>query len=180
MAKKDLRKREKNIYLILNFLLIAGMLIALFLLYEHFSATASEFCKFGKSFDCGIVNKSPYANLDGISYLLTIDFKLPLPLINVSGMGFLFDLLTSNAFLGFLTLLFLFGLLASFRRGRDFLWIQQRNALRWAKGVLIFGVAYGFYLFLIQHFLLKTYCFFCLLLDAILILSLVFVWRLGK
>jgi uncharacterized membrane protein len=54
--------------LILNVLLVIGMLLSLFLVYEHFSPAASKFCTFGESLDCGIVNKSPYANLDGISY----------------------------------------------------------------------------------------------------------------
>ena len=92
-------KLTKNKFKIFNVVLIIGMLISLFLVYEHFSPSASKFCTFGNSFNCGIVNKSPYANLDGLSYLLTIDFKLNLPMITISDINPFFDLITSNAFL---------------------------------------------------------------------------------
>lgn len=175
-------KDEKNlaIYPTLFIILIIGMLTSLFLLYEHFSPSASRFCSFGNSFDCGIVNKSPYANLDGIFYLLTIDLGLPIPLIDISGLGVVFDFLTANAFLGFLTLLFILLLIMAWRKGRNFLWIKNKNALKWARGVLILGVIYGFYLILVQHFILKTYCIFCLVLDLVLIASLILVWRIKR
>src|SRR3990172_4923957 len=67
-----------KLFILLNIFLVIGILSASFLLFEHFVPAASKFCTFGQSIDCGIVNKSPYATLDGISYLLTIDFKLPL------------------------------------------------------------------------------------------------------
>lgn len=180
--EKRMIKNEKNlvIYSTLYIVLIIGMLTSLFLLYEHFSPSASRFCSFGNSFDCGIVNKSPYANLDGIFYLLTIDLGLPIPLIDISGLGVVFDFLTTNAFLGFLTLLFIFFLIMSWKKGKNFLWIKNANALQWARGVLIFGVVYGFYLILVQHFILKTYCIFCLVLDVVLITSLILVWRIRK
>jgi uncharacterized membrane protein len=171
---------KKRIMLALNIFLVLGMLVSLFLLYEHFAETGSEFCSFNGDFDCGIVNKSPYANLDGISYLLTIDLGLPIGLINISGINFFFDFLTANAFLGFLTLLFVYLLVSNSRKGKGFLWISGDGGLKWVRGILIFGVAYGFYLFLIQHFVLKTYCIFCLTLDVILVVCLILAWRLKK
>ena len=78
---------------LLNVVLVIGMLISLFLVYEHFSPSASKFCTLGANLDCGIVNKSPYANLDGLSYLLTIDYGLPLPLIDISGINLLYNYL---------------------------------------------------------------------------------------
>ncbi|AJF61161.1 TPA: hypothetical protein HA239_05105 [Candidatus Woesearchaeota archaeon] len=165
---------------ILNVLLVLGMLVSLFLLYEHFSPNASQFCNFGAGLDCGIVNKSPYANIDGLSYLFTIDFGWSLPLINLSGMNWFFDLLTANAFLGFLTLVFLFFLAKAHKEKKGFLFIEKNSTLNWMKGITAFGVAYGFYLFLIQHFILKTYCVYCLALDVILVASLVVVWRMKK
>lgn len=153
------------------------MLISVFLIYEHFSLTASKFCTFGNNLDCGIVNKSPYANLDGISYLLTIDFNLPLPLINISGINLFFDFITTNAFLGFLTLLFVLLLNLNYKKSK-FLFILKGRNVKWIRGVLIFGVIYGFYLFLIQHFILKTYCIFCLALDLIIIISLIISFRI--
>lgn len=163
----------KKKYLILNIFLILGMLIALFLVYEHFSESASEFCSFGASLDCGIVNKSPYANLDGISYLLTIDFGLNLPFINIAGINPFFDFLTSNAFLGFLTLVLMFFLARANYKNKEFLFIKRDKTINWMLAIAMFGVAYGFYLFLIQHFVLKTYCIFCLGLDITLIGQLI-------
>lgn len=160
-------------YLALNIFLILGMLIALFLVYEHFSESASEFCSFGASLDCGIVNKSPYANLDGISYLLTIDFGLNLPFIDIAGISPFLDFLTSNAFLGFVTLLFMFFLARANYKKEDFLFIKRDKTIHWMLGIAVFGVAYGFYLFLIQHYILKTYCIFCLALDVTLIGQLI-------
>lgn len=159
-------------------LFVVGMLVALFLVYEHFSPSASKYCTFGESFDCGIVNKSPYATLDGISYLLTIDFGWSLPMINLTQYGAFVELLVSNAFLGFLTLLFLFFLLKAYTKHKSFLWIKSNRILAWMKGILVFGVLYGLYLFLIQHFILKTYCLFCIVLDLILLSSLLMVWRM--
>lgn len=163
----------------LNIFLVVGMLIAAFLIYEHFSTTASKFCTFGEGFDCGIVNKSPYANLDGISYLLTIDFNMPLPLIDISGINLFFDLLTSNAFLGLLTLLFILLLNSSHKKDK-FIFVEKKNNVKWIRGLLIFGVLYGFYLFLIQHYILKTYCIFCLALDLAMILALIISYRIKK
>ncbi|MEK6915629.1 MAG: vitamin K epoxide reductase family protein [Nanoarchaeota archaeon] len=164
---------------LLNLFLIAGMIISAILIYEHFSVSASKFCSFGPSLDCGIVNKSPYANLDGISYLLTIDFGLPLPLLDISGINFFFDFITANAFLGFITLLFILLLNLNYKK-KKFLFVEKGNNLKWIRGILIFGLVYGFYLFLIQHFILKTYCIFCIILDVLIIASLVMSFIIKK
>jgi len=164
---------KNKLSILLNILLVIGMLSALFLVYEHFSPTASKYCTFGESFDCGIVNKSPYANLDGISYLLTIDFGLPLPLIDISGINWFFDLITSNAFWGFLILLLIFLLRTKFKN-KKLLWITPEKNTKWVIGLLTFGLVYGgIYLLAIQHFILKTYCIVCLILDAVLLVSVI-------
>src|SRR3989338_10845320 len=153
---------KKNKYFkLMNIFLIIGMLISIFLVYEHFSPSISKFCTFGDSFDCGIVNKSPYANLDGISYLLTTDFNLPLPLIDISGINWFFDFITANAFLGFITLLFILLLNLKHKKNK-FMFVSKRDNLKWIRGILIFSLVYGFYLFLIQHFILRTYCILCI------------------
>jgi len=172
-------KKNKH-FRLTNIFLIIGMLISLFLLYEHFSPSASKFCTFGDSFDCGIINKSPYANLDGISYLLAIYFALPIPLINFADVNPFFDLITSNAFLGFLTLLLLFFLVKANYKEQKFWFIEKNKTFKWMKGITLFGVIYGFYLFLIQHFILKTYCIFCIALDIVLIALLFIVWKIEK
>ncbi len=171
--------KKKSVSHVLPVLFVLGMLVSLFLTYEHFSPEASKWCTFGSSFDCGIVNKSPYASIDGISYLMTIDFEWNIPLINLTQYGFFAELFTSNAFLGFLTLVFLLFLLRAYRKKTSCLWITANNVLRWMQGILIFGVLYGFYLFLIQHFILQTYCILCIALDIILVISLIIVWRMN-
>ena len=170
--------KKKLYFNLINIFIIIGILIAAFLIYEHFSPSASKFCNFGKSLDCGIVNKSPYANLDGLFYLLTIDFGISLPasLMTISDSGVFLDLITSNAFLGALTLLFLLLLTRANYKNSKFLFIKKGATKRWMKGITLFGVLYGFYLFLIQHFILKTYCIFCLALDATLLTLLILTW----
>lgn len=162
---------------ILSIVLIIGMLISLFLVYEHFSPKGSELCHIIAGFDCGIVNKSPYANLDGIFYLLTIDLNLNLPLVNVSDKSVILDFLTANAFLGFLTLLLIY--ILNKNPNKKVLWINPNENRKWILGLLIFGVIYGAgYLFAIQHFILHTYCLFCILLDLVLIISLILALKI--
>lgn len=162
---------------LLSIFLIVGILISAFLIYEHFSATASKFCSFGNNLDCGIVNKSPYANLDGFSYLLTIDFNLPLPLIDISGINVFFDFITTNAFLGLLTLFFVLMLNLKYKKDK-FLFVKRKSNVKWIRGIMVFSILYGFYLFLIQHYILKTYCIFCLALDLMIIVSLIISFKI--
>src|SRR3989344_3243113 len=128
--------KKNKLSIILNALLIIGILSALFLVYEHFSATASKYCTFGESFDCGIVNKSPYANLDGLSYLLTINFNLPLPLLDISGINWFFDFITTNAFLGLLTLFFVLMLNLNYKKEK-FLFVDRKSNAKWIRGIMI-------------------------------------------
>ena len=160
-------------------LFFVGMLASLFLIYEHFSPT-SKFCTFPQSFDCDMVNKSPYAHVDGLSFLLTEVWELPLPLVNISSQHWLLDLVTSNAFLGFLTLLFLYGLYRTYFSHKNFLWIRYERSLVWMKGIILFSVLYGLYLFWIQHSILKAYCVVCLILDAVLLSLFVVIWKLKQ
>ncbi len=164
----------------LNVLLILGMIASLYLLYEHFAPVASKFCKFGNSFDCGVVSKSPYSNLDGISYLLTIDYQLPLPLIDIAGVHPILDFLTTNAFLGFLMLLFLLALINAHVRNRSLLGIPSWRMPKLITGLIVFSIAYGMFLIYIQHYILKTYCILCLTLDAIFLATAVLWWRIQR
>ena len=172
---------QKKRVVALQILLVIGMLVSLFLVYEHFSTKQSKFCTFDDSpFDCGIVNKSPYASLDGISFLLTLDFGLPIPLVQIDEIHWILDLLTGNAFLGFLTLLFVFFLIRAKQKEKGLWWIKEAHVQRWIAWLLTFGVLYGAYLFFIQHYILKIYCLFCLILDLILITACIIAWTLGK
>ena len=173
-ARSVNQKTKRIIYI----LLVIGMLISLFLIYEKFVPDAAKYCSFGTSFDCGIVSKSPYANLDGLSYLLTIDLGLNLAIIDISGINGFFDLITSNAFLGFITLGFMLLISNAYFNKKPFLWIKKKDTLKWLKSITLFSVLFGIYLFLIQHFILKTYCILCITVDIILISLLIIIWRM--
>ncbi len=170
----------KKKFIIACILLLLGIILSLFLSYQHFSTSAGKFCTFGDSFSCDIVNKSPYSNLDGISYLLTIDFGLNLPLVDISSINWFLNLITSVAFLGFLLISLIFLMLIFYNEKKDFLFVKHNRIFLWARFMLIFGVLFGIYLFLIQHFILKTYCILCIALDIILIILLFTIWRLEK
>lgn len=166
---------EKKFFVFLNVLLLLGIAVSLFLVYEHFSPNASKFCTFGNYFNCGIVNKSPYANIDGVFYFLVIDLGMKLPLLDISGKNFVLNLLTSDAFLGFVTLIFLFLVLNNWRSDKGFLFVTKDKAVTWMRAISLIGILFGFYLLAVQHFILRTYCIFCIALDIILaILTLAF------
>lgn len=164
---------SKQKYLLLSGLLVLGMLISLFLLYQHMALTPI-FCFANEEYNCDIVNKGPYSNLEGISYLLTIEYGWNLPLIDFEGK--FFNILTSNAFLGFVTLLILLGMVSAAYKKEPFYGIKKEKVLPWIRWIFVWSVFYACYLFFIQHYVLHTYCLFCLGLDAVLVLSLVVVW----
>ncbi len=170
---------KKNQFKLFFFFIVLGIALSLFLLHEHFAETPSTICNVGASFDCGVVNKGPYANIDGLSYLLTIEWGLPLPLIQFPDNKVL-DLLTANAFFGLLTMVALLGMAWNYYKGKNFLFLSSERILPWMKKSLLGGVLYGGFLFFIQHSVLRTYCLFCLGLDFVLISLLILVWYSSK
>jgi len=155
---------------LMSIVLLIGILLSLFLLYEKYDASASVVCTFGESFNCGTVSKSPYAQVDGIFYLMAIEYGWPVPLIDISGKGFIFDLLTSNSFLGFITLLFLFGLHITKKK---FLFVASRDKDRITRIIVALSVLYAAYLLYIQHSILQTYCVFCIGLDFVILVAFI-------
>ena len=174
----DFKKLIKNKYFVLNVLLILGMLDSAFLMYEHYAPAATSFCSFGEGVDCGIVNKSPYATLDGLSYLLTIDYGLPIPLIDIAGIHPILEFFTMNSTLGLITLLFIAFLLKLQKDKKDFKFIKHEKIDLYVRGILGFGIFYGMYLVYIQHWIIKTWCPFCLVLDALLITLFLVHWKM--
>ncbi len=167
---------KNDVSRLIYIILFIGVAISLFLLYEHFSPTGSEICNISEQLNCDTVNKSPYSTADGIIYLLVFDLGISFPYVDIAGMNVLFEFILTNAFLGFVTLLFTLFLYRSYENKRDFLWIKKDKSSDWLKGITLFSVLYGGYLFLVQHFILRTYCVFCLSLDLILIILAIFVW----
>lgn len=156
------------------------MLVSLFLVYEHFSESAEKWCSFGSSFDCGIVNKSPYASVDGFLYFLLFDVGVQVPLLNLSQYGFLADLLTTNAFIGFLTFLYLFLSVSAIAKNKSFFGMRPKRQGIVAKWILWFSLLYAFYLVYIELFVLKTICLFCIVLDILIVLGLIFVYKISE
>lgn len=150
-------------------LIILGILAAGFLLYEHYTPSPSKFCNFGSNFDCGIVNKSPYSTIDGFFYLLAVDFKLPVPIYNIP---------IPVAGMGSLTLIILGILGYGVFNNKSIFGLSPEKALRSAKILLVLALLFSLYLFLIEIFLLKTYCIFCIILDIILICLTIIVFTL--
>jgi uncharacterized membrane protein len=169
-------KQDRNFHII-QMIVVLGMLISLYLLYQHFSPSSSVFCNFGEGLDCGIVNKSPYSTLDGITYFLVFDLGLNVKLLDFRNYGFLIELLQTNAFLGFLILLTKLFLLRAHKKQKHFSFIKQHRVLSWLKVLSLLSIVYGIFLIYIQHSILKTYCVFCLVLDLVLIIIFIYVWR---
>jgi uncharacterized membrane protein len=160
---------------IIQFVLLIGIFVALFLLYEHIVPSASKYCSFSPAFDCGAVNKSPYSTLDGVSYFLTIDLGLPFPIIDIASKSLFLSVLFSVAFLGFLFFCIIIGLMEIYSRGQGPFDINGEKALKWAKGLMVFGVIFAAYLLSVQKFILQTYCVFCLTMDAVILVALILI-----
>src|ERR1700751_6245156 len=71
-------------YLLISILSIAGMLVSVVSLQRHYAKSASEFCDFSQKFNCDIVNRSEYSEVQGI----------PVAAIGVLGYATLFFLST--------------------------------------------------------------------------------------
>ena len=149
-------------------LFVIGLILSGVLIYEKFVEVGSSFCTFGGGLDCGVVNKSPYSKIDGFFYLLAVDFGLSIPV------SFFPDIpLFSNAMISLIFFIVLIFLQYKYQTGQAIGEISREKLNKLIDGLLIVGVCYGFYLFLVMHFILFTYCIFCILLDVVLISCLV-------
>ena len=169
---------KKRVATWLKIVSILAMLVSLFLVYEHFSEAAERFCTFGESFDCGIVNKSPYASIDGILYFLLFDVGVNVPLLNLSQYGPLIDFLTTNAFWGFLTFLFVFLSAGAIGKEKRLFSMETRTIRCVLLWLLWFSVVYALYLVYIELFILKTICVFCVALDVLIVVALILLYNL--
>ena len=55
---------------VIALLALFGVAISLFSLYHHFSRSKTSFCDIGQSFNCDLVNRSPYSVVAGIPVAL--------------------------------------------------------------------------------------------------------------
>ena len=171
---------KKKVFTIAKVIAVLAMLVSLFLIYEHFSEGAEQFCTFGESLNCGVVNKSPYASIDGILYFLLFDAGIQVPLLNLADYGHFIDLITTNAFWGFVTFLFVFFSVRAIEKKKKCFGMDVKKQLRVLKWVLWLSILYALYLVYIELFVLKTICLFCIILDVLIVLTLVSVYLIGR
>lgn len=148
---------------------VLAIIFSSLLIYEHFKTTSSEFCNIGNKLDCGVVNKSPYSNIDGVFYFLNIDLGFPVPLI---------DFPLPVSVLGFLT--FLFILISSYKLNskKKFLKLNKSQLIKTLKILLILSILFSLYLLYIEKFILLMYCIYCIILDVLILIETILVFKL--
>ena len=146
---------------------VIAILVSSFLVYEHYKTTPSKFCKFGASFDCGIVNKSPYSNIDGIFYFMNFD------------MGFswvpLLEMPIPISALGILTFLLIFLMSCKVERKKAFFGLKPMQQVKLMKWLMALSIIFALYLVYIEAYVLLFYCIYCLILDALIITEAILI-----
>ena len=163
----NLKKRLKWI----RVLAVLAILVSLYLTFQHFEKGDSNFCVFGASFNCNLVNKSPYATVDGILYFLTYDLELATPYVSIP---------IPNAIISVLVFTFVFLAAGSLSMGKSFLGMERNALITTLKLILYLSLAYAIYLAYIEAFILLNYCIFCIALDVLIIVILWLVIGLHK
>lgn len=145
MEKTEIRKLvERRVKWVLG-LSAVGLLITVYLTYQHYKPAGTSFCNLSNFFNCDIVNKSIYAELFGIPV----------------------------AVFGFIAYLFIFlislGMLQRWNFQRAHVWLRAGNvlkALHWFVGV---GVLFSLVLTYIEFFKLYAVCILCLTQQVVII-----------
>jgi len=155
--------KKRNIgFIILIILAIIGILDSSYLLKLKLTDSAS-FCDQLVGFDCGTVNKGAYSEFPPWTFTAWVDAGLPtIPNSTLGIIGFVFVLVMS-----------LYALSQK----------NKKKIHKITKIILIFltiSFIYGLYLIYIQKFVLRTWCLFCLVLDAVILLSLITAYMMYK
>ncbi len=79
-----MRRSPRWVFVTISVLSVIGIAVSSVSLYHHYGSSKSNFCDFGESFNCDIVNRSTYSSLFGI----------PVALIGILGYGTLLALAT--------------------------------------------------------------------------------------
>ena len=80
----DVAARKRWWFVIIAILSFAGMIVSAVSLQRHYAKSATEFCDFSQKFNCDVVNRSEYSEVQGI----------PVAAIGVLGYATLFFLST--------------------------------------------------------------------------------------
>jgi uncharacterized membrane protein len=155
-------KKRAILLIVLIFLGIAGILDAAYLAKLKYTDTES-FCDTLQGFDCGTVNKGAYSEFPPWTFIWWVDKGLPSAPNAVLGViGFVV-----------ISMLSLYALQLKDQK-------KQHKIIKYILALLIISFIYGMYLVYIQKFVLRIWCLFCLVLDAIIILSLIITYILYK
>tara|TARA_Y100000310_G_scaffold28141_1_gene26785 strand:+ start:1471 stop:1989 length:519 start_codon:yes stop_codon:yes gene_type:complete len=163
-------KRGKKFKLI-KIVSVLAILLSLFLIYEHYDPTPSQFCTFGESFDCNVVNKSPYSNIDGVFYFLGFNLGLPVPLLNIP---------IPVAAVSVLVFLYVFLSAGAIEKKKNLVGIKPARQLKILKWLMALSILFALYLFYIEKFILLMYCIFCIALDVLIFINAMLIYGVKK
>jgi uncharacterized membrane protein len=62
----ELLARNRTLFVLIAILALAGVVISAVSLQRHYAKSSSDFCDFSQQFNCDIVNRSEYSELEGI------------------------------------------------------------------------------------------------------------------
>ncbi len=135
---------------------ILAIIVSGILTHAHYKEDPSEFCVFGDKFDCDIVNKSPYSNLDGIVHFLNTDLGIPFPDLYIPIPVALISILVFSAVFA----------------------LSFKPKPRILKTLMILSMLFALYLVYIEAFILLAYCIYCIILDILIILETILIWKI--
>ncbi len=151
MKNLKIGSKQFNVFQYLVLLCALAIPITLYLTYKHFAVDGSSICNINARWNCEIVNKSEYAVLFGV----------PVSLIGLFG----------YLFMGFLSYVLYKGKnLIKFNK-----FLNQDNLKKILTFSIIGGVGFSLYLTMVEAFILKTYCLFCVAQQIIIILMLALI-----
>ena len=70
VAQTAAKQTQHQLMTAIALIAIAGMAVSCVSLYEHFATSTTSFCNFNQSFNCDLVNRSPYSAVLGIPVAL--------------------------------------------------------------------------------------------------------------
>ena len=113
--------RSRILYLFIAILSLAGVVVSAISLQRHYAKSATTYCDFTQHFNCDIVNRSEYSEIQGI----------PVAGIGVAGYAFLFFLSTFRRFRADTPNLLLTAALAGFAFALYLTYVEAYRLFTW-------------------------------------------------
>ena len=70
LAKDSSRRGQPGLMFAVALIAVAGAMVSSVSLYHHYRTSKTAFCNFGESFNCDLVNRSPYSVVLGVPVAL--------------------------------------------------------------------------------------------------------------